>query len=235
MADALTGLQDAGSLYSDTSQGTGVPDTSGGTSGISGSSALGLGTLALGGAGLGAILARGESPLPPEFSQLTGSVPGLQSEADVLKAESNALTAGGTSTLDAASKGILTPEQQAQLTQYGTGLTNQARQQFYGMGRNPDQDTAFISQTADIDAKVNAMAQQQIQSSIALGLGEISSGASFAGQSLGFTNAANQALITAGQAQITADKSYSDSLTNAFSSISKMFAQAAPAIGMALL
>lgn len=205
------------------------------SSGGSGFNPLSLGALGVGAAGFGAILGKGESPLPPEFSALTGSVPGLMNEASLLEQQGATLAAGGTATLDAASKGILTPEQQAQLGQYGTGLTNQARQQFYSMGRNPDQDTAFISQTADIDAKVNAMAQQQIQSSIALGLGQLSAGANFSGQGLGFTNAANQALIQAGNAQIAQDKSYSDSLSAAFSSIGKMFAQAGPSLAMLAL
>ncbi len=191
--------------------------------GISGSSALGLGALAIGGAGLGSILARGESPLPPDYAALRASVPELRADATTLFGEGQTLTGQGTATLDAASRGELTPEQRAQLGQYSTGLTNQARQQFYGMGRNPDADTAFISQTADIDAKVNAMAQSQIQSSIALGLGQLSSGSSFAGQSLGFTNAANTALIEAGKAQIAQDKAYSDSLSGAFASIGKLF------------
>lgn len=226
--DALTGLQDGSSLYSDTSQGTGIEGTETGSGGQWGNSALGLGALGIGAAGLGSILARGESSLPGQFGDVTASVPGLRNEASVLANESNALISGGTATLDAASRGILTPEQQAQLGQYGTGLTNQARQQFYGMGRNPDQDTAFISQTADIDAKVNAMAQSQIQSSIALGLGQLSSGSSFAGQSLGFSNAANTALIAAGEAQLRQDKSYSDSLSGAFGAIGKLFATVGP-------
>ncbi len=202
--------------------------------GPSGSNLLSLGALGIGAAGVGSILARGESPLPGQFGDVTASVPGLRNEAGVLANESNALVAGGTATLDAASRGELTPEQRAQLGQYSTGLTNQARQQFYSMGRNPDSDTAFIAQTADIDAKVNAMAQQQIQSSIALGLGQLSSGSSFAGQSLGFSNAANTALIAAGEAQLKQDRSYSDSLSGAFASIGKLFATVGPTAVKAL-
>lgn len=199
------------------SDAVGAPASSSG--GISGSTALGVGALGLGAAGFGAMLAKGESPLPQDYQQLRASVPGLQAEGDWLRGEAHQLAGQGGNTLDMASRGELTGPQQAQLGQYQTGLTNQARQQFFNMGRNPDQDTAFISQTADIDAKVNAMAQQQIQSSIALGLGQLSSGASFSGQGLGYSTAANNALIEAGKAQMAHDQAYSKSLTSAFGAI----------------
>ncbi len=181
------------------------------------------GALGLGALGFGAILGKGESPLPTQFGQLQGTVPGLRGQAGVLESQGGALVGQGTQALGMAQRGELTPEQQAQLKQYSTGLTNLARQQFYSMGRNPDQDTSFISQTANIDERVNAMAQQQIQTTITLGLGEISGGNSLIGEGLGFENAANQALITAGQAQLAQDKNYSDSLTGAFSAIGKLF------------
>lgn len=199
---------------SDTSS---FPNAPGG--GISGSTALGVGALGLGAAGFGAMLSRGESPLPPDFAALRASVPGLNAEADWLRGEAHTLAGQGGSTLDMAARGELTPAQQAQLDQYGTGLTNQTRQQFYNMGRNPDADTAFISQTADNDAKINAMAQSQIQSSIALGLGQLSSASSFSGQGLGYSSAANNALLAAGEAQLKHDAAYSKSLTGAFSAI----------------
>jgi hypothetical protein len=147
-----------------------------------------------------------------------------------LEAQGSGLVGQGQEALAMGQRGELTAPQQAQLKQFSSGLTNQARQQYMNMGRNPDQDTSFLSASADIDSKVNAMAQQQIQTTIQIGLGEISSGSSLTGQGLGFENAANQALLAAGQAQMQADKSYSDSLTSAFSSIAGMFAKAAPAL-----
>ena len=204
-----------------------IPDaTSGGSS-----SPLSLGTLgmgAVGALGFGALLAQGPGQLPGQFGQLQGNVPGMEAEAGALEAQGGALVGQGTEALGMAQRGELTPEQQAQLKVYGTGLTNQARQQWAAMGRNPDEDTSFISQTANIDTQVNAMAQQQIQSSIALGLGETSAGTNLIGQGLGFSNAANQALITAGNAQIQQDKSYSDSLTSVFASVAKMAGAALP-------
>src|SRR6202041_1143556 len=107
-----------------------------------------------------------------------------------------------------AESGQLTPEQQATVGQYQSGLTNQARQQFYSMGMDPDKSTGFVTQTANIDAQVNAIAQAEIQSTIQLGLGEVSGGNSLENTGLGFENAANQALIAAGQAQLQLDQQY---------------------------
>lgn len=188
---------------------------------------LKYGPLAAGAVGFGAMLGQGPGSLPAQYGELQAGVPGMRAESDVLSHEGGALVGQGTEALRMAQHGELTPEQRAQLGQYQTGLTNQARQQFFNMGRNPDADTAFIGQTADIDAKVNAMAQQQIQTTIQLGLGQISGGSSLSGQALGFTNAANQALIAAGEAQIKLDKQYSDSLTSAFTAIGQMFGAAA--------
>lgn len=197
-----------------------APDSSGG---LSSSSMLGLGALGIGGVGLGAILAKGESPLPSEFGQLTAEVPQLQSESQTLFNTGQTFTGQGAQALEMAQAGVLTPEQKAQLGQYTQGLENTAMQQYANMGRNINQDTSGISTQADIDAKVNAMAQQQIQSTIALGLGETSAGANFSGQALGYTNAANQALIAAGQAQLQQDQNYSNALTGAFTAIGSMF------------
>jgi hypothetical protein len=195
----------------------------GGSGGLSGSSLAGAGALGIGALGFGAILAQGPGQLPAQFGQLEGNVPGMESEASLLEGQGSALVGQGTQALNMAQQGQLTPEQQAQLSQYQTGLTNQARQQYAAMGRNPDQDTSFVSTTGNIDTQVNAMAQQQIQSTIALGLGEISGGNSLNSTGLGFQNAANQALITAGQAQLQLDQQYSSSLTSAFSSIGTLF------------
>lgn len=180
--------------------------------------ALGVGAL-----GFGSILAKGESPLPQQFQQMEGNVPGMLQTGQGLVGQGQGLVGQGQSALAMAQAGQLTPEQQAQLKVYSGGLTNQARQQFYNSGQNPDESSAFISTTANIDAQVNAMAQQQIQTTIQLGLGEISSGNSLIGQGAGFENAANQVLLQAGQAQLQQDKDYSSSLTSAFSSIATLF------------
>jgi hypothetical protein len=186
-----------------------------------------IGAAGLGAAGLGAILGMGESPLPPQFTELTDSVSGLRSEASSLEATGSHLTGEGEQALAMARRGELTPEQQAQLKVYSGGLENQSRQMFFNMGRDPDADTAAITQQGNIDTQVNAMAQAQIQSTIALGLGEIQAGSSATGQGLQFESAANQALITAGNAQIQLDKQYSDALTGAFSAIGNLFGAAA--------
>lgn len=203
----------------------------GGTSGSLSSG--GLGALAIGGAGalgLGAILARGESKLPWEYGAALGQVPALQQNAGTLFGESQQLYGQGSDLLAKAGRGELTPEQTAQLQQYRTGLSNEARQIYASMGRNPDQDTSFISTTANIDAQVNAMAQQQIQSTIQLGLGELGGAASFSGQALAESTAASNLLLQAGQAQLAQDKAYSDSLTSVFASIGKIAGAIIPAV-----
>jgi hypothetical protein len=199
-----------------------VGDTTSGSTGLSGSSLLGLGSLGVGAAGLGLILGEGESPLPGEFNQLTASVPTLQSQGSTLFGEGQQFTNQGAQALQMAQQGELTQPQQAQLQLYRESLGNQAAQTYASMGRNINQDTSGISTQANIDTQVNAMANQQIQSTIALGLGETSAGSSFTGQALGFENAANQALIAAGTAQLQQDKDYSTALTGAFSAIGTM-------------
>jgi len=194
-----------------------------GSFGDPGSLSMGsAGALGLGALGLGAVIGMGPSPLPAQYGQLQGQVPWLQSTGQGLVGQGQGLESQGQQALGMAQRGELTPEQSAQLKQYSTGLNNQSRQMWASMGRNPDQDTAFLSQTANVDAQVNAMAQQQIQTTIQLGLGEMSGGNSLISQGLGFENAANQILLQAGQAQMQADKSYSDSLTSAFGAIAKM-------------
>jgi hypothetical protein len=189
-------------------------------------SATDLGVLGVGALGFGAMLGQGPGQLPQQFGDLTGAVPGMRAQAGQLEGQGHTLVNHGTEALRRAQHGELTPEQQAQLKVYSGGLTNQARQQYANMGRNPDQDTSFLSTTANIDERVNAMAQQQIQTTIQLGLGEISGGSSLIGQGLSFESAANTALIAAGEAQIKLDQSYSSSLTSAFSAIGKMFGAA---------
>jgi hypothetical protein len=195
-----------------------------GSIGDPGSSSLfsGAGALGIGALGLGSLLAQGPGPLPAQFGQMQSEVPGMLSTGQGLVSQGQGLVGQGQQALGMAQRGELTPEQQAQLKVYSGGLTNQARQMYYNMGTNPDANTSFLSTTADIDTKVNAMAQSQIQSTIQLGLGEISGGNSLIGEGLGFDNAANQILLQAGQAQLQQDKNYSDSLTSVFSGIAKI-------------
>lgn len=204
-------------------------DTVGGSFGgsSSGSSSLfssplslgSLGTAAAGGAGLAGILSLGETQPPWEFGQLASNAATLQNESGTLFGEGQTFTGQGAEALNMAQQGQLTPEQTAQLQLYRGGLQNTAAQTYASMGRNINQDTSGISTQANIDTQVNAMAQQQIQSTIALGLGETSAGSSFSGQALGYESAANQALVQAGQAQVAADAAYSSALSGVFSAI----------------
>jgi len=179
-----------------------MSDTSNPFSGITASGAAGAGVLGLGALGVGSMLAQGPGNLPPQFAQVEQSAPWMTSAGEQQFGQGENLVSQGTSALSMAQAGQLTPEQQAQVNVYGTGLTNQARQMYSNMGVNPDADTSFLSTTANIDQQVNAMAQSQIQSTIQLGLGEISGGNSLISSGLSYDNAANQALLAAGQAQI---------------------------------
>ena len=199
------------------------PANADGTMGYEGSSSpfsLGtLGTAAAGGAGLAGLFLSGSTQLPEQYQQLEGNVPGLEAEAGTLESEGQTFTSQGAQALQMAQNGQLTQPQQAQLQLYQGGLQNTAAQEYASMGRNANQDTSFISTQAQIDTQVNAMSQQDIQSTIALGLGEVSAGSAATGQALGFENAADNALIAAGQAQVAADQSYSNALSGAFSAI----------------
>ncbi len=204
-------------------------DSSSGSSGsgfdfksLAGPASLGVGVL-----GLGTLLAQGPGQLPSQYGQLEAGVPWLQQTGHDVTGQGQSLVAQGQQALGMGQRGELTPEQQAQLKVYSSGLENQARQTYANMGRNPDADTSFITTQGNIDTQVNAMAQQQIQSTIQLGLGEVSGGNSLISSGLGFENAANSALIAAGEAQIKLDQSYSSSLTAAFTSIGQMFGAAA--------
>lgn len=230
MADDSLDNLSMGSALSGDPLSLAAPSGSGASSSGKGFNWGSAGVLGAGALGLGALVGMGPSPLPGQFGDLQAGIPNLRAEARSVEDQGRGLIDQGQLALQMGQSGTLTAPQQSQLDQFRGGLTNQARQQFANMGRNPDQDTAFISTTADIDAKVNAMAQQQIQTTIQLGLGEISGGGSLIGQGLSFENAANQALISGGQAQLAQDKNYSDSLTSAFTSIAKMFSTALPAL-----
>ena len=213
--------------------GGGSGDSGGGSGGGSGgssslfsnpSSYLGAGVGAI---GLGALAAMGPGSLPTQFTTAEGQAGWENTAGQTAVGQGQSLVNQGEGALAMAQAGELTPEQQAQLKVYSTGLTNQSRQMFASMGRNPDQDTAFLNQTANVDTQVNAMAQQQIQSTIQLGLGQISGGTSLEGAGFGAINAANSALLAAGEAQLKLDTQYSSNLTSAFASIGQMFGAAA--------
>lgn len=200
--------------------------------GFSNGQLLGAGALGLGALGVGSMLASGPGNLPAPYLQAEGQVPWLQGTGQQIVGQGQGLVTSGQQALAMAQAGQLTPEQQAQVNVYGTGLTNQTRQMYANMGINPDTDTSFISSTADIDTKVNAMAQAQIQSTIQLGLGEVSGGSSLISQGNGMENAANQILLQAGQAQLQLDQQYSSSLSSAFGAIGTLFgAVAGAAVG----
>jgi hypothetical protein len=193
------------------------------SSGFSNGQLLGAGALGLGALGVGSLIAQGPGQLPSQFGQAQGQVPYLQQTGQGLIGSGSGLVGQGEQAIAAAQAGQLTPEQQAQVNVYGSGLTNQARQMYYNMGVNPDKDTSFLSTTADIDTKVNAMAQAQIANTITLGLGEITGGSSLISQGQGFESAANNILLAAGEAQLKQDQQYSSSLSSAFSAIGTLF------------
>jgi hypothetical protein len=201
---------------------TGGSGSTGGSSSSLFSSPLSLGsvgTAAAGGAGLAGILSLGETAPPWEFGQVASNAATLEGESGTLFGEGQNFTNSGAAALTMAQNGQLTQPQQAQLQLYQQGLQNQAAQTYASMGRNISEDTSGISTQANIDTQVNAMAQQQIQSTIALGLGETSAGSNFTGQALGYESAANQALIAAGNAQVQADQAYSSALSGVFSAL----------------
>lgn len=192
----------------------------GGSSGSSSSfNPLSVGALGAGALGVGALLAEGGTTLPAQYGELEQNAGQEFTTGEGLIGQGQTLVGQGTSALNMASTGTLTPEQAAQLQVYGTGLTNTARQEYASMGRNPDSDTSYIQTQADIDTRVNAMAQQEIQSTIQLGLGEVSGGNSLISSGAGLESASNQALIAAGQAQIALDGQYSQALTAVFSAV----------------
>jgi hypothetical protein len=194
-------------------------------------SPLQAGALGAGALGVGSLLAQGPGNLPWEFGAVASTSPWLTSTGQQTIGQGQQFINQGEQTLNNAAAGDLTGPQQAQLGQYSAGLNNQSRQMFYNMGRNPDADTAAITQQGNVDQQVNAMAQQMIQSTIQLGLGQISEGNSLMSTGSGEISAANNALIAAGNAQVQQDTAYSTNLTNAFSAIGKMFGVSALAGG----
>src|SRR5580700_12040902 len=128
-----------------------MSDTSGaggGGSGFGGSSSsslfsspLSLGAAGVGALGLGALIAQGPGQLPSQYGQATASSPWEIATGQSTIGQGQTLVNQGTEALAMAEAGQLTAPQQAQLGQYQSGLTNQARQQFYSMGQDPDKST----------------------------------------------------------------------------------------------
>lgn len=181
-------------------------------------------------------------------SDIESYVPTLRGKASALEATGSALVGQGQEALAAANRGEVTAGQQAKLDATRAAEQNKARQMFSNMGLNADQTTSYLTESQQIDQNILIAAQNYIDSNVKTALSTISSGATLTQEglsfesaatseeslslnaytsSLGFQNAAATALTTAGQAQLTLDTNYSNSLTNAFTSIGKMFGQAA--------
>jgi hypothetical protein len=165
----------------------------------------------------------GPSPLPSEYANLTNTYAPIQfSQGQQAVQAGQALETQGKSALDMAQRGELTAPQQASVDQYRKGLENTALQTYSNMGLTPSQTTSYISTQADIDQKTIAMAQEFIKTTIALGGAEFSAGASFMQGGSNLEAAAAKELTDAGQAQLTADKAYSDLIGSVFQSVAKM-------------
>jgi hypothetical protein len=191
----------------------------GSSSGFNTADALGLGAL---GIGAGIMLGKGETPLPPEYAQMGAMVPGLQAGASDLYGKGQQIYGMGLQDIQKGRAGELTIPQQAALGLYRTDLTNKANQMYAGMGRNVTQDTSAISTAALTDAQVNAMAQEEIRTTLATGFNELRAGQDDFQKSLGYSEAAAKILQTEGEAQLKQDQAYSQSLTNMFGSIAKI-------------
>jgi hypothetical protein len=166
----------------------------------------------------------GPSPLPSQYGTITGQIAPTQfNQGGALFTTGAGLQSMGQQELAVAAAGQLTAPQQAALSQYHTGLENTALQTYENMGLTPSRTTSYISTEADIDQKTLAMAQQFIQSTIALGGAALAAGASFFGLGEQAESAAANELNQAGAAQLQNDKAYSDLIGSVFGSIAKIF------------
>lgn len=178
----------------------------------------------VGGAGLAYTLGKGESPLPSQFDVVQNTYAPTQfAQGQSEFAQGQQLVGQGTQGFKMAQAGQLTGPQAAQLQQIRESLSNQAAQTYYGMGRDPTHDTSFIGTQADIDAKVAAMSQQFIQSTIALAGAELSGGHSLETGGAAAESAATNAIMAVGQAQLQDDKDYADAVSAAFGAFTKSF------------
>ncbi|HEX8838360.1 MAG TPA: hypothetical protein VF748_15560 [Candidatus Acidoferrum sp.] len=193
----------------------------GGGGGLSTNAMLALGGGALAAGGLGYFMSQGPTQVSsiPGFAQANAMVPGLQAESAQTYAQGQGLIAGGQAGLAMAQRGELTPEQKAQLALTGNALENQAKQTYASMGRDMSKDTSGISTETNIQANLTAMAQNYIQSTIALAGTQLNAGGALLGTSLNESNAATNILLTEGAQQVALDKQYSDNLASAFKAI----------------
>jgi hypothetical protein len=194
------------------------------------------------------------SPLPSQYTAVQALQPGaqttgqqlettgqqLQTKASPLIRSGESYLATGASELASAQAGVLTPEEQAQLSQQQTLQTDQAMQMYASEGRSPTKDTSFLGTTEAISANMMAAAQNFIQSNIALagqmitlggqtisaGLGLFSAGAQDFGEGLAFETQGANELIAAGTAQTQLDTSYTQAVSSAFSAVAGMFGTA---------
>src|SRR5215831_1305531 len=191
----------------------------GGFGGDGGLSPLTVGALGAGAAGVGLMMAQGPAKLPLQFQYAEGQVPGMLQQSGQLYSQGQGLVNQAKEAYGMAQRGELTPEQAAQLGLTRQSLENTARQTYASMGRDPGKDTSFISTEQNIDAATTAMAQQYIQSTIALAGSQMAAGGGLIGRSQAEQNAANQVMIAAGQAQIQLDTNYSNQMAAMFKAI----------------
>src|SRR5262249_53121940 len=140
---AAGGRSDQGSLSTGAAAGAGT-----------GSVLSQLGTLAqIGGFGLSAaalagLAARGQGNVPPAARQA--------------QAVATPFAQSSTQTLANANAGLLTAPQEALVEKFINDQTNDLRQKFFRMGRDPDNDTAFGEGLANIRQQAVAMREQFI-------------------------------------------------------------------------
>jgi len=139
------------------------------------------------------------------YEALKGPAP-LSSSGQALQAQGNTLNTTANADLAAANSGTLTAPQQATITQYIQGATNQLYQQLASQGiSNPQGSTGFTQGLQQIQQQATAMAQSYIQQSF-------SNAMSAAGQ-------AGSDLSAAAQEQTSSDNAYTTALSSAVASI----------------
>jgi hypothetical protein len=146
--------------------------------------------LAIGAAGLGVTLLRGEPSLPPQAQQA--------------ESQANQLNQMGLQNLATAQSGQITPQQAALIEINKEKSINQAYQMFAKMGRDPSQDSDYVQMVASINASALAQQEQFIQQMINTGLTE--------------TGQANSDLLAVAQMQMQSDTAFQQSLMAALSS-----------------
>ena len=160
-----------------------------------------LGLLGLGAAPLAMTLAKGEPSLPAQASQVQGIANQQQALAQQLQpAVQNYLNSVATNSPTAA--------QAAQLAIQQQGLVNQARQQLYNAGGDPNTDTRYLQQLQQIQQTMTASQQAMIQTNLNAALG-------LSGQQQNYLGGAATNLTNLAQMQINQDTAFSNQLTAA--------------------